>query len=195
MMDKATLEVIEKAIQNMRNNTIRNYIVPGLTSYLIGGPRRGLVRLFHSERETREFITPHSHRFGFTCLVLSGDVLNTIFRPGYSYHEKWCLSTITQVCGKDGVNKYTHTRDTEPTHWAAETTEYRTGDTYSMKHTDIHSIKFGLDTRVLFFEGPQVSVDSQMIEPWENGRLIPTFRTEPWMFERDDSQLDGGPDA
>jgi hypothetical protein len=183
-MDKETLEILTKAIEPMRNNTLRNYIVPGLTSHLIGGPKAGLVRLFHSERETREFITPHSHRFDFTCLVLNGDVVNTLFRQGYSYDDAWCLSTINQVCGKDGLNEYQHLREDKPSNWRTEVKAYTTGDTYSMKHTEIHSIKFGKDTRVLFFESPQLTLTSQMIEPWENGKVIPTFRTEPWMFEK-----------
>jgi hypothetical protein len=185
-MDKQTLEIIEKAIAPMRNNPLRNYIVPGLTSHLIGGStKHGQVRLFHSLRQTREFITPHSHRFDFTCLVLAGDVRNTIFRPGYSYNEQWCLSTINQVCGLDGLNEYTHSREDKPSNWRAETTAYTTGDTYSMKYEEIHSIQFDKDTRMLFLEGPQVTLTSQMIEPWENGKVIPTFRTEPWMFEKD----------
>lgn len=180
----AMLEIISKAIEPMRNNTLRNYIVPGLTSHLIGGPKAGLVRLFHAERETLEFITPHSHRFDFTCLVLNGDVANTIFRPGYTYDEEWCLSTINQVCGKDGLNDYQHIREEKPSFWRGETLKYTTGDTYSMKHLEIHSIKFSKDTRVLFFESPQLTVTSQMIEPWVDGRCIPTFKTESWMFER-----------
>lgn len=185
-MYKATLEVIEKAIAPMRNNPLRNYIVPGLTSHLVGGSTKtGQVRLFHSMRQTREFVTPHSHRFDFTCLVLAGDVRNTIFRPGNGYDEQWCLSTINQVCGKEGLNDYIHSREDKPSNWWAETFSYTTGDTYSMKHTEIHSIQFDKGTRVLFFEGPQLTVTSNMIEPWENGKVIPTFRTEPWMFERD----------
>lgn len=185
-MDKATLEVIAKAIGPMRNNELRNYIVPGLSSHLIGGSKQaGQVRLFSAHRDTREFITPHSHRFDFTCLVLNGDVRNTIFKLGYSYNERWCLSTINQVCGMNGVNEYVHKREDKPSNWQAETIAYTTGDTYSMKHNEIHSIQFSMGTNVLFFEGPQITLESRMIEPWENGKVIPTFRTESWMFERD----------
>jgi hypothetical protein len=178
------LNEIEAAIAPMLNNSLRNYIVPGLTSSLVGGNGKGLVRLFQANRDTLEFITPHSHRFDFTCVVLYGDVMNTIFRSGSGYDERWCYSTINQVCGENGLNEYVHIRDDKPSTWRAEAKSYSTGDTYSMKHTEIHSIKFGRNTRVLFFEGPQLTPTSHMIEPWENGKVIPTFRTEPWMFEK-----------
>jgi hypothetical protein len=177
-------EALIKATEPMLHNQLRNYIMPGLTSYLVGSEKKGSVRLFHSERECMEFVTPHSHRFDFTCLVLSGDVLNTIFRPGYAYDDAWCLSSINQVCGKDGLNEYTHIRGTEASHWRAEIFKFSTGDVYSMTHEEIHSIKFSKGAKVLFFEGPQLKTTSYMIEPWENGKCIPTFRTEPWMFER-----------
>lgn len=178
------LQALMDAIEPMYNNTLHNYIVPGLTSHLIGGPKHGLVRLFESERATMEFITPHSHRFDFTCLVLRGDVANTIFQIGGPYDELWCHSEINQVCGKDGLNDYVHTREEEPTQWHSRTDRYTTGDTYGMKYGEIHSIKFTRGTKVLFFEGPQQTVTSRMIEPWENGAVVPTFRTEPWMFQK-----------
>lgn len=184
MVAARDLYEIERAIGPMRNNTLHNYIVPGLTSHLIGGAAHGLVRLFHAERETLEFITPHSHRFDFTCLVLNGNVANTIFSVGTVHDELWVQSEINQVCGKDGLNDYVHKRETEPTFWRSETKQWHMGDTYSMKHTEIHSIKFSRNAKVLFFEGPQITTTSHMIEPWSNGKVIPTFRTEPWMFEK-----------
>ena len=178
------LSEIRRALVHMENNELSNYIVPGLTSYLIGGPKHGRVRMFSASRETREFITPHSHRFNFTCLVLSGEVRNTIYRPGITGDEKWCLSTIGQVCGENGVIEYHHIRDKEPTPWIAQTTTYVKGNTYRMKHTELHSIQFSRMAEVLFFEGPQLTETSRMIEPWVNDKVVPTFRTEPWMFER-----------
>ncbi len=56
-----------KAVLGMANNPIRHYIAPGLTSSLVGGGGHGKVRLFQADRETREWVTPHSHRFDFTC--------------------------------------------------------------------------------------------------------------------------------
>jgi hypothetical protein len=188
-MNTETLNAIHNAVEKMRHSTLHNYIVPGLTSHLIGGDdKHGRVRLFHAERETREFITPHSHRFDFTCVVLRGSVRNTIFGPGTNCDEAYLRSTINQVCGMNGLNNYTHIRDKEPSYWSSFTYTYEAGDTYSMTHDEIHSIKFDRGTRVLFFEGPQVSITSSMIEPWENGKVVPTFKTEPWMFEKNTSE-------
>jgi hypothetical protein len=181
------LDAILAAVQPMKHNRLSNYIAPGLTSHLVGGAEFGKVRLFTAERTTLEFITPHSHRFDFTCLVLAGSVHNTLFKRGSDSCETWCLSTINQVCGTSGLLSYVHERDTEPSFWYASVDHWQTGDTYGMKHDQIHSIKFERGSQVLFFEGPQLQTTSHMLEPWENGKPIPTFRTEPWMFERDAS--------
>jgi hypothetical protein len=183
-MKPLQLEAILSAIQPMKHNRLRNYIAPGLTSHLVGGGEYGKVRLFTAERYTMEFITPHSHRFDFTCLVLRGGVHNTIFSPGGAHCEEWCVSTINQVCGLDGLLKFTHVRDEEPSYWFPVMNSYRAGDTYSMNHEEIHSIRFERGSEVLFFEGPQLQTFSHMLEPWEHGKVIPTFRTEPWMFDR-----------
>jgi hypothetical protein len=181
------LSSLQHAIRPMLHSTLYNYIVPGLTSHLVGGSdAHGRVRLFDAQRETLEFITPHSHRFNFTCLVLEGRAHNTLFIKTHtdSNSEPWVVSTIDQVCGANGIREYVHVRDTEPTYWTHATFTYDVGETYSMSFKEIHSIKFERGSMVLFFEGPQLVTTSQMIEPWANDKVVPTFRTEPWMFER-----------
>lgn len=178
---------IIKAIEAMKNNRLGNYITPGLSSHLIGGPNHGKVRVFEASRDTTEFITPHSHRFDFTAVVLQGTAYNTIYTPvsEKAHHDLWCCSSITQVCGLDGILKFIHLRDETPTCWWSNTTTYPVGSTYSMHHKEIHSIKFSKGTKVLMFEGPQLQDHSQMLEPWVDGKLVPTFRTEHWMFLKD----------
>lgn len=186
-MDTRALEAISRAIKPMLHSRLGNYIVPGVTSHLVGGSQFGKVRLFSAERNARDFVTPHSHRFDFTCLVLAGTVHNTLFMETGSRHgaESWCKSTIDQVCGADGLLEYTHTRNDKASWYSQETYEYGFGDTYYMPADAIHSIVFGAGTSVLFFEGPQVIAQSLMLEPWVDGKCIPTFKTESWMFERD----------
>lgn len=184
-MKELMLKAIREAVEPMLHSRLQNYIVPGLTSQLVGGSEYGKVRLFQTDRQARDFVTPHSHRFDFTCLVLSGTVRNTLFLGGGPGVDLWCVSTIGQVCGKDGLLEYVHTREAEPTAWAQETYTYAEGDAYSMRHTEIHSIQFDRGTQVLFFEGPQIIDHSRMLEPWVDGKVIPTFKTESWMFERD----------
>lgn len=179
------LDNISKAIKPMLNNRLENYIIPGLASSLVGGATSGKVRLFSTDREARDFITPHSHRFDFTCLVLKGLVRNTIFfDEQLMTGDLWCESIIDQVCGTDGIRSYVHTRDTIPSRWNQDTQTYQPGETYSMTYDQIHSIYFSRGSEVLLFEGPEVTAKSKMIEPWVNGKVVPTFKTEDWMFNR-----------
>lgn len=70
--------------KSMAHSGIHNYVVPGVSSYLIGGTPQGgegCVRLFHCERDQQEAVTPHSHRFNFHCVVLKGQVINRVWRP------------------------------------------------------------------------------------------------------------------
>lgn len=179
---------ILSAVKSMRNSKLSNYIAPGLTSVIIGGPEHGKVRMFEAERETLEFITPHSHRFNFTAVVLKGQAWNTIFRQlsvaKKAEGDEWCKSSISQVCGLNGLLDFKHTREDQPTHWRPELRVWSEGATYSMQFMEIHSIKFSKGTRVLMFEGPQIVPTSEMLEPWVNGKVVPTFRTEDWMFEK-----------
>jgi hypothetical protein len=73
--------VIEEAIRAMRHSPRHNYVIPGLTSWLIGQPHptMGCVRLFTMDRFHEEPIIPHSHRFAFRCRVLAGAVTNRIW--------------------------------------------------------------------------------------------------------------------
>lgn len=61
-------------IDSMLHSPVRNYVIPGLTSWLVGGEGKGVVRMFENEREHQEEITPHSHRFWHHAFVISGEV-------------------------------------------------------------------------------------------------------------------------
>lgn len=177
----------EEVLSSMLHSGLRNYIAPGLFSHLVGDgtAKYGKVRLFAAERETRDSITPHSHRFAFTCMVLSGSVRNTIYNPdGSIYSDLYIRSEITQVCGKNGLLNFVHNREVEPHGYSRTTTVYQAGQWYTLSKNDIHSITFTKGTQVLFLEGPEESHTDYMLEPWVDGKLVPTFRTEPWMFEK-----------
>lgn len=68
-------------IEEFLHSRVDNYAgIPGLTSWMIGtSPNGGKIRMFHSYRDHDEFITPHSHRFDFECLVVEGEVENIFF--------------------------------------------------------------------------------------------------------------------
>lgn len=178
-----------EAIRPMRHSRLKNYITPGLTSHLVGGGENfGKVRIFEAERNTRDTITPHSHRFPFTALVLAGEVQNTIYVPAQMRDEGaelWIRSTITQVCGAQGLEKFKHEREKEPKWYRRSVADYCAGGTYRMQHHEIHSIVFSKGAKVLFLEGPTVQDWDWMLEPWVDGKLVPTFETKPWMFDRE----------
>jgi hypothetical protein len=179
-------------LPSMLHNGLENYIVPGLRSFLVGDgtAAKGKVRLFTASREATDFITPHSHRFDLTILVLAGKVENSIYRRArvdqLRESDHWATSTITQVCGTDGLNKYEHTRDIAPERWVKSTRAYGPGETIYMPYDLIHSIVYHRDSSALLFEGPELTKVSTMLEPWVNGKLVPTFKTEGWMFEKID---------
>jgi hypothetical protein len=178
-------EALLKAVEAMANSPIRNYISPGVTSSLIGGRDYGKVRFFTADRETREWITPHSHRFDFTCLVLRGFVVNILLTRAWGAEnaDRYCAGTLKRK--PDVFGEYEFEPGTSACEYVETAKTYREGDVYSMTHEQIHSIRFSRDACVLFFERPEVADESLVLEPWSNGRRVPTFETRPWMFERD----------
>lgn len=191
MSEASGRDLADFLLSNMARNSLSNYIVPGVISSLIGGKTHGKVRVFHATRDAVDFVTPHSHRFNFMAYVVRGDVENTIYSLNPYANtfsgDTWCESVITQVCGEDGINSFTHKRSAESSNWVKRTGTYRTGDLYGMRYDEIHSIRFSKDTVVLFFEGPEVINEARMLEPWVNGKVVPTFKVEDWMFQKVDT--------
>jgi hypothetical protein len=167
-------------VKAMTSNPVSQYVLPGLTSSLVG-EGRGHVRLLSSERASREWVTPHSHRFDFVCLVLAGEVENILFVPS-GFADRFAKGTVRPVDG--GLGKYEVVREEGSCGYEEHSTTYKAGETYAMKASQIHSIRFSRGAEVLFFEGPDVSDVSVFLEPFSNGKTIRTFETAPWMFER-----------
>lgn len=162
----------------MRHSPVRNYVVPGLTSWLIGSPGpQGCIRLFECEREHLEPVIPHSHRFDFQCWVLSGWVRNRIWTRSFCGGDWFVASTHTK--GRMGAYEVT---EGGRERYSYRDTTYGNDEWYSMTHEQIHSIWFGRGAKVLFFEGPEVVDFTTILEPVANGERVPTFKTEPWMF-------------
>jgi len=168
----------------LRHSPIRNYIVPGLTSWLImddGGA--GKLRMFECSREQHEFITPHSHRFDFSACVLRGSVENTLWVPVEAGGDEYVVTTTMYLgepgkyeSGKQVVNRF-----------VADSITYNEGEWYDMRHNEIHSIKFSRDALVLFIEGHEVSQCTQVLEPFVDKQHIQTMGVEDWMFQKGES--------
>lgn len=169
----------------MKHTSVRNYGTPGMTSWLIGGGDHGKVRMFTASRDTREWVTPHSHRYNFTCLVLRGEVTNILFEEsnvGLSSNP-YTRGALTGILGQ-----YAFLPGTTAHHYTERSQVYGVGDTYGMSYNEIHSIRFSWDARVLFFEGPEMTNISYVLEPWAYGGRIPTFQTPSWMFESEPTE-------
>ena len=185
-MDKAILQQLLES----GHSSLQNYILPGLRSTLLSQPsKEGCVRLFVNSRIQRTGITPHSHRFDIVCQVLRGWVENTIYTrsatPDHPLSEAWVDSTLSYK-GTPGGYVVTQGRIDL---WIGNKTHYHTGDWYSMTHEDIHSIEFSRDAVVLFFEGPQLTNQTTILEPCVDQKRVPTFKVEPWMFQKPDDDL------
>lgn len=167
-----------KTIRDMARAPVRNYAIPGLTSWIIGGEHSGKVRLFECSREHQEPITPHSHRFAFSCLVLNGHVHNKVWTKVAKGGDEFVESTLFYT---GEIGHHTVKRG-EAARYTSKVDTYRAGEWYSMEADDVHSIYFSRGASVLFFEGPSVSDRSIILEPFVDGDRVPTFKVEPWMF-------------
>lgn len=179
-----SIEAFANIVHSLAHSPVRNYATPGLTSKLLG-EGKGKVRLFVSDRDTREWITPHSHRFDFACLVLAGKVEQILFtRCAPDGGNAYAIGTLKPVTG--GLGKYEVVRDEAWGYFTETSRVYKAGDGYSMTSDEIHSIRFSRGAKVLFIEGPEVAAESVILEPCTTtGKLIQTFETKDWMFEKE----------
>jgi hypothetical protein len=177
------------ALLRMAHSPVGNYVLPGLTSSLIGAPSdKGTVRLFQNEREHQESITPHSHRFDFMCWVLRGSVRNRLWSKSYSGDREADEYRSTTLRYGGEIGKYT-TEPGEVHRWRYADSLFTEGQCYSMRAHEVHSIFFARRTVVLFFEGPTTADSSIVIEPVVKGETIPTLEVKPWMFKREPSNV------
>lgn len=150
-----------KIIESMQESPIHDYILSGVTSTLL---TNGKVRMFEANRYATELVWPHSHRYDLACYVLQGRVTNHIYQRVHDRvpHSDRFLMNSLEYAGVPG--EY----DIKPmavADFVRTTTKYLVGEWYSMASTDIHSIEFSRGTKVLVFEGPQVSKESISLTP------------------------------
>lgn len=170
-------------LEKMGHSKVHQYVLPGLTSSLIGGRQFGKVRLLSADRATKEWVTPHSHRFDFVCLVLSGQVENILFVPGAG--DQYAKGIVRPDPHNSAFGAYLVQRTEEVDCYNEVSTIYRPGDMYSMSADEIHSIRFSAGAQVLFFEGPTTRSGSVILEPYSKGKTVRTFEVPEWMFERE----------
>ena len=173
--------------------TIENYVLRGMTSHALPPrPDGSMLRVFHMTERQVVDVVPHSHRFGFSCLVLRGTVENVIYRtaistvrPAYGVLGR---QTETVLLRPDHnlppVDRHVYTsmylgtpgsyKVSEPgelTTFYPDATTYKAGEWYSMEASEIHDIRFSYDAVVLFLEGPPetdvtITLGPPVVEPW-----------------------------
>ncbi len=173
------LDLIVSALEEMKSDSVRNYVIAGLDSHLL---QNGKVRLFECSRWHQDQITPHSHRFDFACLVLEGYVQNRIWER--TSPSKGDLFQCSELSYEGEIGNYAIKRN-DQAHFLSTPEIYNEGECYGMKASEIHSIEFSKGAKVLFFEGPTVSNKSIVLEPVVNGEIIPTFEKRDYMFKKD----------
>lgn len=186
------MEQLIEILDQMKSNTLNNYVLAGLKSHQLNN---GNIRLFENTRNQYDYISPHSHRFNFTCLVLKGDVTNTMWEEvpkdtleNYNEcaYDEYCITTNLYK-GKPG---YYDIKNISKGYFKRYSYKYSEGEIYSMKHDEIHSIQFSKDALVLFFHGPDISDTNIVLNPIVSDSVIPLSETKDYMFKRDNYEKD-----
>ncbi len=165
-------------LKSMMHSPVHNYIIPGLTSWKIGEPsEKGMVRLFTCSRNHHECISPHSHRFDFDCLVVSGHVDNITWVK----HKDGDEFMVSRLSYNNEIGNHTRLEE-EVCKFKSILSRYGEGKIYGMSYNQIHSIRFTKNSMVLFFEGEDKTNETFMLEPYVNGKKVPTGRVQDWMF-------------
>lgn len=170
-------------LDGISSNKIHNYIVPGITSSLVGVDR-GRVRMFDNNRHQMQNIIPHSHRFDLSCLVVSGRVVNTLWRP--SVDGDLMIEIEQHYLGDPGGYKISVKPSLVPTPYEPTEYVYNSGDWYHMKHDEIHSINFSRGAKVLIFEGEELTKDVKALAPRIMDFDVNEYMKVPgWMFRKE----------
>jgi len=172
------LHKLIQILQDMKTSRVANYVIAGLDSYML---EAGNVRMFENSRNHQDQITPHSHRFDFVCLVLSGYVINKIWTHTNDELGDVFEESVIKYSGKIGEHSK---QKCGRNYYNFECNKYVEGQCYSMTSEQIHSIQFSKGAKVLFFEGPSLSEESIIIEPVVDDLVINTYESRDYMFKK-----------
>lgn len=183
---------LSKLLREMGHSKVDNYIVPDVSSQLIGSDsgERGRVRIFDSSRDQDMFVTPHNHRFDLWCYVVQGEVENILYKTHYANLQKIQSSRadtydVVQQRYNGEIGEYEEIRRNKD-RYAKFSTKYTEGSQYFMRYDEIHSIKFGRGAMLLIIEGKPKRDSNQVLLPVDyQGNTINTLSNEDWMFRRE----------
>lgn len=179
-----------------KHSPIHNYIIPGLSSWLIDEPEEGVkLRMFIATRHPQEVIAPHNHRYDHRARVLIGEVVNTIWIPDGNLGDEF-EKEILRYSSQTGiyvrsVGERSKWRPTAHVYGATQLPQraYDRGGNdyreYNLSAEAVHSIKFKRNTILLLEEQPDKVNESFLLNPVELGRTCNIGATQPWMFQRE----------
>lgn len=180
MKTKALLSLVDAC----KHSAILDYVIPGLTSSLLDIKPRVFEYTgdghFPLEVGDPGYITPHSHRYAFYAIVLSGHVMNSVYTEADD-GEIFAVQTLNYG-GKPGV--YTLDREQSFRKFSPLHQNYFEGMFYYMAPNEIHTIRFRPGTKVLMLEGPSVSLSTKVLFPVVGGKVVNTMDRDMRAFFR-----------
>lgn len=181
-MNTSFVEILRNACEEIKSDKVSNYVIAGLDSYLLG---KGKVRLFKNSRNHQDSITPHSHRYSVTSIVLQGHVENHIWEA-CNKHNKQCGDLFQKSVIKPKAEAFSgFTKEEAGRDFYTKVTKiYSAGEVYFMDANTIHSINFSKGAIVLIIEGREVAESSVVLEPVVNGEVIKTLENKDYMFKQ-----------
>jgi hypothetical protein len=161
-------------ISNYSVNEIQHYVVPYLTSHQVQS-----AEILHMEHYQHGLVAPHSHRHDLLFVVLEGMVSNELYLPDDSGPE-YLVRTIKYE-GRPGM--YSVDNEEARRRFRVARYNFNAGDRFTMLSTDIHSIYFGKDAKLLRVSGRELVATSLQLIP-VNDRAAPVdiSAVQPWMF-------------
>ena len=174
-------------LRDMGHSRVKNYIVPDVTSMLVGSDdgSQGRVRIFDSRRDQDMLVTPHSHRFDLWSYVVEGSVENTIYAQARVGETGDMYKKVYQKFGGE-IGEFEVSSEMPKQRYNKFVNTYNRGDSYFMEYDQIHTIKFSRDTVLLIIEGKPKSSNNAVLFPVTNDdTVINTLTTEEWMFRRE----------
>lgn len=180
-------QALSLIVEASKHSPLLDYVIPGLTSSLLDITPRVFEydggRHSPFDLEGPGYITPHSHRYSFCAIVLEGEVRNTLFEES----DEGALYDVRSLLYRGTPGSYHLVDDHVRSKFSLQSRTYSEGGVYFMGTSQVHTIEFAPGTKVLMLEGPTVRLESKVLLPVVDGKVINTmerdlstfFRSEP----------------
>jgi hypothetical protein len=131
-------------------NSFKDYHVKGFDYLCLRRSPTLTTKLYFFDGDVSklpEVVNPHDHRYDFRTLCLSGAVSNSRYLRDDAGDQFQVFQYRTPLNGGNGFEWLNETRLREVSRLA-----YGRGDTYGMRHAEIHTIRIGASNTVLLLD-------------------------------------------